>query len=271
MKLAQLAVVNWGQIESRDYPLADMTLLTGETGAGKSTLLDAVQAVMTAAKSGLYAFNPGQQATAQGKRDGKSKRSLAAYAVGEDGKGNYLRAQGAHSYLAATFLPDAGETAPPFTAVLALAARVEGQGALRQAKEEHPPRFFIVEGHSLCCADFALLSDLSEVIPVDKAHNHLRTRYGSSAVVKYDDKGSYLSRLYGLFTGRAHAPDTEVNAAAKAFSRSIAYREIGSVDELVKTEMLTERDFSAEIAQIMAIIRDVDRLAREAKRLPVRM
>jgi len=266
MKLAQLAVLNWGQIESRDYPLADMTLLTGETGAGKSTLLDAVQAVMTAAKSGLYAFNPGQQATVQGKRDGKSKRSLAAYAVGEDGKGNVLRPQGAHSYLAAAFVPDATESCAPFTAVLAVSAKVEGQGALRQAKEESL-RFFIVEGQSLCCADFALNNDFTEVISAEKAHNHLRIRYGMAAVVKYDDKGSYLSRLYGLFTGRPHAPDTDVRAAARAFSRSISYREISSVDELVKTEMLVERDFGEEISQIMAIIRRVEELAREAQRL----
>ena len=266
MKLAQLAVLNWGQIESRDYPLAEMTLLTGETGAGKSTLLDALQAVMTAARSGLYAFNPGQEATSQTRRDGKSKRSLAAYVVGADGKGNFLRAGGAHGYLAAAFVRDTGDPLSPFTAVLALAARVEGQGQLRQAKEE-ALKFFIVEGQTLGCRDLALKDDLSEVVAVDKAYNHLRLRYGSG-VSRYDDKGSYLQRLYGLFLGRSNtATQIEVHAAAKAFSRSIAYREIGSVDELVKTEMLSERDMGEQIAQIMSIIRSVDELKREAERL----
>ena len=41
MKLSKLILVNWGSLRSDEYPIGNMTLLTGPTGSGKSTLLDA--------------------------------------------------------------------------------------------------------------------------------------------------------------------------------------------------------------------------------------
>ena len=75
MKLDKLILVNWGALRSQEYPMGNMTLLTGPTGSGKSTMLDALQTVMTAVYQNIFSYNPGQDETTQGARNGKTKRT----------------------------------------------------------------------------------------------------------------------------------------------------------------------------------------------------
>ena len=91
MRIARLITLNWGTIDARDWPLADATLLTGESGSGKSTLLDAIQAVLTAARQGVFHFNAGQNESTQSRRGGKEPRTLHAYALGQCGGDVFLR------------------------------------------------------------------------------------------------------------------------------------------------------------------------------------
>ena len=72
MKLDKLILVNWGALRSQEYPMGGMTLLTGPTGSGKSTMLDALQTVMTAVYQNIFNYNPGQDETTQGARNGPS-------------------------------------------------------------------------------------------------------------------------------------------------------------------------------------------------------
>ena len=85
MKLESLILVNWGSLRPGEYPMGNMTLLTGPTGSGKSTLLDALQTGMTAAYQNVFNYNPSQDETTQSARNGKTKRTLWSYIVGAEG------------------------------------------------------------------------------------------------------------------------------------------------------------------------------------------
>lgn len=126
MRLQGLITVNWGTLESRHWPLADATLLTGESGSGKSTLLDAIQAVLTAARQGVFHFNAGQNESTQSRRGGKEPRTLHAYALGQCGSDVFLR-QRATSYVGLVFeASNADEKAETFSALLGVEAQVDG-------------------------------------------------------------------------------------------------------------------------------------------------
>jgi len=86
MKLKQLGLINWANLENKNYQFADVNLISGSSGAGKTTMLDALQAVMTAASHNIVHFNPGQDEATQNSRS-KETRSLSSYILGcDDGK-----------------------------------------------------------------------------------------------------------------------------------------------------------------------------------------
>ena len=152
MKIPRLITVNWGTIESREWALGDATLLTGESGSGKSTLLDAMQAVLTAARAGIFHFNAGQNESTQTRRGGKEPRTLHSYALGQTGNDLFVRGR-ATCYVALVVeaTSEAGESVDPFTAILGVEAAEEGGQATGPR-----PLFFIVRRalnlHHLCRA-----------------------------------------------------------------------------------------------------------------------
>ena len=269
MKLEKLILVNWGALRSQEYLLGNMTLLTGQTGAGKSTWLDALQTVMTAAYQGIFSYNPGQDETTQGARNGKSKRSLWSYiAGGEDNL--FARPDGAHGYVAAVFQPSEGEDGKPFTALVAAAARVEGSGTRRQAVQERLA-LLIVDDAALAFSDLVSIDDDGgmQVVPVETIQFHLKARY--SQLTNYREvKRDYLCALYGRFRGLARGVSfPEAEQAARAWVQSIAYRPIGSIDELVKTQIL-EHDvqrLGQRISHISDLMRQVSQLRTDGERV----
>lgn len=267
MKLDRLILVNWGQIPSGDYDMGNMTLLTGETGSGKSTMLDALQTVMTAAYSGILNYNPGQDEVTQGQRRGKTKRTVESYVVGAE-YSKFSRPEGAHGYVAAVFRPDQGEPdLGPFTAVIAIAARVDGQGEKRQAKlESFLP--FIVNGAALSYSDFMVDAEKGECIPTEQIVRKLKSSHPQLQDFP-DRKRDYLSALYGRFRGKNSVPWDEATQAAKAWVQSIAYRPIGSVHELVRDEILDfdSQKLQQDVETISGLMRRVARLREEGKRL----
>jgi energy-coupling factor transporter ATP-binding protein EcfA2 len=267
MKLDRLILVNWGQISPGDYDMGDMTLLTGETGSGKSTMLDGLQTVMTAAYSGILNYNPGQDEVTQGQRRGKSKRSIESYVVGAE-YSKFSRPDGAQGYMAAVFRPDAGEDGlNPFTAVIAVSARVEGTSEKRQAKlETFVP--FIVDNATLTYADFMVNAETGESVPAEQIVRKLKA---SNPRIQefHEKKRDYLCALYGRFRGKNSVPWDEASQAARAWVQSIAYRPIGSVHELVRDEIL---DFDAkqlqqDVERISTLMRRVSNLREEGRRL----
>lgn len=267
MKLDRLVLVNWGQLRPGNYDLSNMTLLTGPTGAGKSTMLDGLQTIMTAAYQGIVAYNPGQDEVQQGQRRGKSKRTLESFVVGAE-YSRFSRPSGAQGYIAAVFRPDADEVlARPFTALVAVAARVDGAGERRDPKLERLV-LVIVEDAALSVDEFFEDVELGECVAVEDIAKRLKAKYPKVAV--YDDhKRDYLCGLYGRFRGRTSIAWDEAQNAAKAWSQSISYKPIGSVHELVRDDIL-EFDGKAlqeSITRISDLMRQVTSLKLEGKRI----
>jgi len=267
MKLDRLVLVNWGQLPPGDYELGNMTLLTGPTGAGKSTLLDGLQTVMTASYPGIVAYNPSQEEMQGGQRRGKTKRTLESFVCGAE-YSLFSRPDGAHGCVAAVFRPEDGETAAKtFTAVVAAAARVDGQGERRVARLERL-ELIIVDEESLTVDDFLKDARQSEWVAVEDLVKRLKSRYHK--VTSFDShKKDYLCALYGRFRGRTSVTWDETSNAAKAWSQSIAYKPIGSVHDLVRDNIL-EFDgklLQESISRISELMRQVTSLREEGERL----
>lgn len=269
MKLDKLILVNWGSLRTQEYPMGNMSLLTGPTGSGKSTMLDALQTVMTAVLQNVFSYNPGQDETNQTARNGKSKRTLWSYVVGAEDN-LFARPHGAHGYIAAVFKPSEGEDGVEFTALVAAAARVDGSGDRRQAVQERLA-LLIVDGAALVLEDLTELSDDGvAVIPVETIDSHLSLKYRGRVNNYRDTKREYLCQLYGRFRGKhSGIPFAEAEQAARAWSQSIAHKPIGSVDELVKTQILEHDPFLLvqRISQISGLMRQVSGLRSDGERL----
>jgi len=268
MKLDCMVLANWGQMYPGSYEFGEKTLLTGESGSGKSTILDAIQTVMTAAYPGIYSYNPGQDEVSQGqRRGGKTKRTLESFIVGAD-RNSFSRVDGAHGYVAAVFRPDVNEdSAKTFTAIVAVAARVDGTGDRRDAKLERL-ELITVDDAALSLDDFMVDAERGEFVAVDDIVRRLKARY--PRVNSYDaHKRDYLCALYGRFRGRGSAPWDEAQNAAKAWCQSIAYRPIGSVNDLVRDDILefNAKNLQESISRISELMQQVTNLKREGKRL----
>jgi energy-coupling factor transporter ATP-binding protein EcfA2 len=268
VKLEKLILVNWGALRSDEYPMGNMTLLTGSTGSGKSTLLDALQTVMTAAYQNIFNYNPGQDEVTQNSRSSKSKRTLWSYIVGAEDN-LFARPDGAHGYIAAVFKPSEGEEGEEFTALIAASARVDGSGGRRQAVAERLT-LLIIDEAALNLGDLMLrtVDDQLEVIPVEKIESHLKAKYRQVTSFR-DAKREYLCQLYGRFRGLKSVSFIEAELAAKAWSQAIVHKPIGSVDELVKTQILEHdpQQLIQRISQISDLMRQVHNLRVEGERL----
>lgn len=268
MKLDKLILVNWGALSSDEYEMGNMTLLTGPTGSGKSTLLDALQTVMTAAHQNIYSYNPGQDETTQTSRGSKSKRTLWSYIVGAEDN-LFARPDGAHGYVAAVFKPDEGEDGKPFTALIGAAVRVDGSGERRQAVQERLA-LLLIDDAVLGLGDLVNYDGNGNmcVVEVEKIENHLKARYPQVLNLR-DAKREYLCQLYGRFRGQRNVSFSEAELAAKAWSQSIAHKPIGSVDDLVKTQILEYdiQQLPQRITQISGLMRQVHQLRIEGDRL----
>ncbi|MCD2451194.1 hypothetical protein GO003_012405 [Methylicorpusculum oleiharenae] len=268
MKLDKLILVNWGALRSDEYAMGNMTLLTGPTGSGKSTLLDALQTVMTAAHQNIFSYNPGQDETTQTSRGRKSKRTLWSYIAGAEDN-LFARPDGAHGYVAAVFKPDSGEVGKPFTALVGAAVRVDGSGDRRQAVQERLA-LLLIDDAELRLSDLVNYDDNGNmcVVEVEKLENHLKARYAQVLNLR-DAKREYLCQLYGRFRGQRNVSFSEAELAAKAWSQSIAHKPIGSVDDLVKTQILEYdlQQLPQRISQISGLMRQVHQLRIEGDRL----
>lgn len=266
MHISSVITINWGNVPNGEYAFGKLHLISGETGAGKTTLADAVQTVMTAAKSGLYEYNPGQQEVTQRGRSGKIPRSLETYILGGD-EGNFSRLPAAQGYVALVFEPDMGEGGKPVSAIVGAVAQISGDKKNRAAKLVSMV-LFVCDGIRLSKSDFFDATvDAQHLVPLDQLYNHLKAAHGSGVHEFSDKKGQYLQKLYGAFRGRRQVSNEEANFAAGAFSRFMAYKKIDSIDEFVFDQVLDPPDRMIDIVRIIDMMREGNRLKTEAARM----
>ena len=266
MKLEKLILINWGFVVSREYSFGDATLLSGSTGVGKSSFQDAIQLVMTGGKQHINVFNSAQDEA--GRSGSKVRRTLASYAVGM--RDNLCaRPGGSHTYVAAVFVPDPGESASAFTVVVAVEAVISGTPEHGRNPQIDHRLFLVLPGSQLLKTDFVSNQEGASVDAVDVRQiiNRLRSRYPK--VLSFDSIEDYLCKLYAEFRGggKTQVGPVEAEAAARAFVQSIARKTVGSVDELIREQVLAEPDFSKDIDHIASLMQHVQRLREIATAL----
>ncbi|HMY99716.1 MAG TPA: ATP-binding protein, partial [Burkholderiaceae bacterium] len=279
MKIERLLTWHWGSLEDREWPFADTVLLTGESGSGKSTLLDAIQTVLTAAHQHVVQFNIGQDESSQGRRGGKEPRTLAAYALGQQADGVFLRSRST-SYAGIVFGPSAqaGETLAPFTALVGVEAFEDGRRAVLQGA----PQFFIVR-HPLTLDHLARRTGealAAAPLPLKELYVQLQHRLQggptargekSALVQRFPDKGGYLQQLYGALMGKTAVGEGDATRAAKSLVKAMAYKELGNVNDLVRDEILEPHDFSRDLDRMRELMRAIAGLKAEAERLALNL
>lgn len=276
MKISRLLTWHWGSLEDREWPFADAVLLTGESGSGKSTLLDAIQTVLTAAHQHVVQFNIGQDESTQSRRGGKEPRTLAAYALGQQADGVFLRTRST-SYVGIVFEASvqAGEQVESFTALVGVEAFEDGRRAVLQGS----PQFFIVR-RELSLDHLAHRSGgalAASPLPLKELYVQLQHRLQiandkSTAVVqRFPDKGGYLQHLYGALMGKTAVGEHDATRAAKSLVKAMAYKELGNVNDLVRDEILEPHDFSKDLDKMRELMRSIASLKLEAERLALNL
>ncbi|AKJ28709.1 SbcC/MukB-like Walker B domain-containing protein [Caldimonas brevitalea] len=276
MKIGKLLTWHWGSLEDREWPFADTVLLTGESGSGKSTLLDAIQTVLTAAHQHVVQFNVGQDESTQSRRGGKEPRTLAAYALGQQADGVFLRSRST-SYAGIVFeaSEQSAEQLEPFTALVAVEAFEDGRRAVLQGA----PQFFIVRralslDHLARRAGEALAAS---PLPLKELYVQLQHRLqvgrdkAGTVVQRFPDKGSYLQHLYGALMGKTAVGESDATRAAKSIVKAMAYKELGNVNDLVRDEILEPHDFSRDLDKMRELMRSIAGLKAEAERLALNL
>ncbi len=260
MFLKTLVLVNWGNIPNGEFAMGPINLFSGANGSGKTTAADALQTLMTAAHENLFHYNPGQEETTQRGRGGKRVRTLASYILGCD-DGSYARTQATDGYIAAVFHPTQGESAEPFTAVIAVRAWLDASGKQPLAREDQIA-FFILPGIELGLDAFVAKQQVALLDDIEKS---LITRFGKKAVERYDQKRAYLRRLYAALRGKKDSvAEREAMAAARAFSRFMAYKPVSSITQFVADEVLERKDLGEAVRSVSSQLKTIHDMEREA-------
>lgn len=261
MFLKTLVLLNWGNLPHGEFTLGPVNLLSGANGSGKTTAADAIQTVMTAAHENLFHYNPGQEESTQRGRSGKRVRTLASYVLGCD-DGSYARTQTTDAYIAAVFHPTQGESAEPFTAVVAVRAWLDASGKLPLAREDQLA-FFVLPDVELGIDAFV---SQGQVVLIDDVEKTLIARHGKRSVERYDQKRAYLRRLYAALRGkRESVTEREAMAAARAFSRFMAYKPVSSITQFVADEVLERRDLGDAVRAVSSQLKTIHEMEREAQ------
>jgi len=262
MKLKQLGLINWANLENRDYQFADVNLISGSSGAGKTTLLDALQTALTAAAHNIVHYNPGQEEATQQSRS-KETRSMASYILGCD-DGKYARVNPSCGYILAVFRPEQGETSAPFTAVVGASARIDAAGNKRVAKiiEEI---YAVLPGFELGIDDLLIDNDgRKEIVVLENLAAHLQINNPDCKLQPATTKEEYLRQLYGAFQGKKLAHKLEARNAAKQMVKFMAYKPEANLDNFVRNAILEPKDMGEAIEQVQNMMKTIHNMEREA-------
>lgn len=267
MFLKRFVFVNWGNIPSIEFEFGPINLFSGGNGSGKTTAADAIQTVMTAAHETLFQYNPGQDETTQRGRGGKRVRTISSYVLGCD-DGSYARLDPTDGYLAAVFHPNEGESADPFTAIIAVRAWLDVAGGNSVARQDDA-QYFVVAGAELGHGHFVREGEAGRyVVALTELQTELIREFGKRRVERYDAKKAYLRRLYGALRGKSDSvSEPEATAAARAFSRFMAYKPVKSIDRFVAEEILDPKDLGEAVRSVSSQLKTIHGMERDAARL----
>lgn len=265
MFLKRFVFVNWGNVPNGEFEFGPVNLLSGANGSGKTTAADAIQTVMTAAHENLFHYNPGQEESTQRGRGGKRVRTLASYVLGCD-DGSYARTEPTDGYIAAVFHPTKEENAEPFTAIVAVRAWLDQSGKQPLAREDQIV-FFLLQGVELELGAFMHeRAGARHAVLLEDMQKHLIARHGKRMVERYDQKRAYLRRLYAALRGkRDSVAEREALAAARAFSRFMAYKPVSSINQFVAEEVLERKDLGEAIRNVSSQLKIIHGMEREAQ------
>lgn len=266
MFLRRMVMVNWGNLPNAEFEFGPVNLLSGGNGSGKTTAADMIQTIMTAAHENLFQYNPGQDETTQKGRGGKKVRTLASYILGCD-DGSYARLNPTDGYLAATFYPTLGESSDAVTALISVRAWLEVAGQNRLPRQEELVFYILTQQQDQPLRLDDLQPD-NQVLRLENLQSSLIHLFGQSSVEKYDTKRAYLRRLYGVLRGRKDSvTDVESMAAAKAFSRFMAYKPVQSINRFVADEILEKKDLGEAIKSISDQLKTIHGMERDANKI----
>jgi len=262
MKLKQLGLINWANLENRDYQFADINLISGSSGAGKTTLLDALQTALTAAAHNIVHYNPGQEEATQQSRS-KETRSLASYILGCD-DGKYARVNPSCGYILAVFRPELGEASHSFTALVGASARIDAAGNKRAAKLIDEI-YAVIPELELGIDDLLVDNEgRKEIVLLENLATHLRNKYAECKLEAATTKEDYLRQLYGAFLGKKLAHKQEARNAARQIVKFMAYKPEANLDNFVRNAILEAKDMSEAIEQVQNMMKTIHNMEREA-------
>lgn len=271
MHIKNIFVRNWASLPDGHYEPGPLTLITGGNGSGKTTLIDAIQTVMTAARSGFFHFNPGQDESSQ-KSKKKQHRTLQSYALGCD-DGSYARTGTQDSVVGLNFSPGPNESGEEFCAMFVMRASLVGTEKMRQPQLDHN-EMFIVSGHHVSLFEHLKHPAEERWLGVEKELAiHLKSTFGKDDTGKqraeqFQKKEAYLTRLYAKFQGKKGSINTEsMKQMVRSFVKFMAYRPFGDIDQFMRGSVLEAVDNRDTITDISSMMKRIAEMRREAEHI----
>ena len=259
MKFKKLITLNWGVVQDGEYPLGDLTAITGETGVGKSSFGDAIQTVMGAALKNILVYNAGQD-EAQNKKRNKEYRTLEGYISGED-QFRFARPEGCTGIVALVFQSSGKEPAHRFSAILNTTVSFEIYKGNKVPKIDNL-KFFIVKAHEVSQEDF--VGEGGKLYSYAKLRGRLTARYGKNSVVAYRGKEDFLCGLWGHLWGKETTSPIYAKRAAKAFCNFINAKPVDDINAFVRNEFLEPKNMKEQVVSLSEALRSLDRAKKEA-------
>ena len=261
MKFKKLITINWGIFPSNEYPLSDITALTGETGVGKSSLGDAIQTIMGAALKNIIVYNAGQDESQNKKRD-KEYRSLEGYIAGED-QFRFARPEGCTGVIALVFQSSPQEPERLFSAIMNASVSFEIQKGEKVPKIDEL-KFFIVKNTEVFMEDFTA-GEERRLYNHAELHGRLAQQYGKNNVIEYRGKEDFLNGLYGHLWGKETVSPIYAKRAAKAFCNFINAKPVDDINSFVRNEFLEPKNMRDQVQSLSEALRSLDRARQEAR------
>lgn len=273
MKWKNIILMNWGILESGVYDFGDMNVLKGETGIGKTTLQDAIQLIMSANLRGVARYNAAQEDATERKGGRNFRRTPEEYALGAE-EGAYARPQGSVSYVALSFVASEIDKRrlKPFTAIAALQASLNVASARRRAAHLDHLAFALIEGDGVTVDTFLAPDNERALVSMEKLHHHLKQNFPGQLHYFNADQGGkheYLTRLHAMICDVDMMSQHEALEASRSWAKTIAYRKLEDVNDLVRNEVLEDKPVAKQLEDVSRALTHLSDVTEEARRLEV--